>query len=132
MSQPGNDTPSKRKISDEFLSRLSQLGPKAMVRVIVMLEGTKRKGRSKRRMTPEQRRAAIAAVQSSSSIGLGEIDEILQRFDGKRLGEAVDAIGCVPVETTAAGIEALAGAESVKAVLEDQEIKSLPRPSRPK
>ncbi|MCH8965361.1 MAG: hypothetical protein IIB58_10400 [Planctomycetes bacterium] len=132
MAQPGNDTPSKPKISDEFLSRLNQLGPKAKVRAIVMLKGAKPKGRSKRRMTPEQRREAIAAVQSTCTTGLGEIDEILRRFDGKRLGGAIDALGCISVETTAAGIEALAGAQSVKAVLEDQKIKSLPRPSRPR
>ena len=57
-------------------------------------------------------------------------DDILTRYDGKRLATSADALGCVPVETVAAGIKALAESEQIEAILEDQPIKPLPKPKR--
>jgi hypothetical protein len=57
---------------------------------------------------------------------LGEIDGILERFDGKRSAD-VNALGSIPAETTARGIAALAASEHVKAILEDQPISLLAR-----
>jgi hypothetical protein len=61
---------------------------------------------------------------------LADLDEILNDFEGKRLVSAPDALATVPIETTPAGIEALAAPAKVKAVLEDQRITRLPDPDR--
>jgi hypothetical protein len=82
------------KISREFSRRLDRLQPRDKVRAIVML-----------------REAALP-----------EIDQILERFDGHRLAEHPNAVGAIPVETTVRGVIALAGADCVKTILEDQNI----------
>ena len=51
------------------------------------------------------------------------VDEVLARFGGRRLSDAPDALGSLPVETTCAGIHALAECDGVSAVLEDQPIR---------
>jgi hypothetical protein len=61
---------------------------------------------------------------------LPDLDHILERFDGKRLGTSLDALGCIPVETTAEGIYALAASKHVKAILEDQPISLIPQPGQ--
>ncbi len=55
------------------------------------------------------------------------IDELPKRYGGRRLAAQPDALGSLPVETTAAGIKALAVCESVRGVLEDQEVHGLTR-----
>jgi hypothetical protein len=72
-----------------------------------------------------ERRAAIAATREAAESSLPDIDQILQRFGGKRLASHIDALGCISVEATAAGIAALAGSEHIKAILEDQPISLL-------
>jgi hypothetical protein len=52
-----------------------------------------------------------------------DIDSILKRHDGRRLARRPNALGSMPVETTAAGIKALASSRWVQAILEDQPIK---------
>jgi hypothetical protein len=64
--------------------------------------------------------------RKSAEAALPDIDGILKRFNGKRLATSPDALGCIPVETTAAGITALAASERVKAILEDQPISLIP------
>ena len=78
-----------------------------------------------------ERKSAIDAIRESSRVGLLEIDDILERFDGKRLAADVDALGCVAVETTPAGVKALAEADRIKAILEDQPISPLAKPKGP-
>lgn len=107
------------KISRELAARLSQLRPEQPVRAIVML-GTgaaASPGRSQGR-----REAAVAAVRQAAEAVLPDLDEILKRFDGRRLAAHADALGCVLVEASPQGIIALADSEHVRAILEDQPI----------
>ena len=107
----------KSKISDEFSSRLDHLKPRDTVRAILLLHtpvAAKFKGK-----TREHR---IRAIQDAAEQALDGIDDILHRHKGQRLAEHANALGSVPVETTAAGIKALAASEHVKAILEDQPI----------
>lgn len=107
------------KISPQFAARLNGLSPQEKVRAIVLLRpsGTsspfmRGKGRD--------RRALVEAVRKASDAVLPDLDDILAPFGGKLLAASVDALGTVPVETTAAGINALANSEHVKAILDDQ------------
>ena len=47
------------------------------------------------------------------------------QFDGRRLTDDVDALGAVPVETTAEGVNALAALEQVRVIIEDQPVSLL-------
>jgi len=106
------------KLSEPFKVRLSRLGSRAKIRAILLLRtGAVPPGVG--------RREAVAALRESAQQGLRDIDAILERHGGRRLAEAPDALGSVPIETTADGITALAGCEHVKAILEDQAIRAL-------
>jgi len=119
------DDPQKAKISPEFSARLARLGPRQKIRAIVMLRTDIAGEASTRRQSRAERQAVIEAIRKSAEPALVDIDGILERFDGKRLATNVDALGCIPVETTAAGITALAASDHVKAILEDQPISLL-------
>jgi len=116
--------PASSKISKEFASRLA--GPLAghKVRAVVVLKtdvaAPKERGEKRR-----ERHAHIEAVRKAAEPMLAELDAIIEQHQGKRLGENVNALGCVTVETTANGIRAIASSEGVKAVIEDQPIALL-------
>lgn len=116
------DKQAESKISPEFLARLGSLGGRQKVRAIVLLRAAGAKRGSARRQTAAERREAIAAVRRSAADVLPEIDRLLERFDGKRLAADVDALGSIPVETTAEGVSALAALDQVKVIVEDQPI----------
>jgi len=111
------------KISREFSRRLDQLQPRDKVRAIVMLraEGNGRGGASGRPSRSERQEAAEQVSQATEA-ALPEIDQILEKFDGHRLAEHPNAVGAIPVETTVGGVIALARADCVKTILEDQNI----------
>lgn len=111
------------KISTAFSARLDRLGPSEKVRAVVMLHCDQKP--SGRRQSQKERQAAIETLRQSASEALIGVDDILKRFGGQRLANAPDALGSVPVETTAAGIKALASLENVKVILEDQRISLL-------
>jgi hypothetical protein len=113
------------KISPGFAARLERLGPEDKVRAIVMLQTGSTKGASKRRPTPARRKAAVKNVRRAVHSVLPDIDRILKRHRGHRLESDVDALGAVPVVTTAAGINALTASEHVRAILEDQPVYGL-------
>ena len=115
----------KVKISPQFEARLSQLKPDEKIRAVVLLCPSDSKSQFVRRKGRNNRRALIDAVRQAAENLLPDLDKILEDFDGKRLAASVDALGAIPVETTVAGINALANSEHVKAILEDQPI-SLP------
>jgi sorbitol-specific phosphotransferase system component IIA len=124
MTAKGHNSVSE-KISTLFRSKLNKLSAKEKVRAVVMLRrpgGAKGTGR---RQSRQQRRAVIKAIRDAASAAMAEIDEILQRFDGKRLADEPNALGCIPIETSAAGVAAVAESESVEAILEDQPISLL-------
>jgi len=121
----GDGGSTKQKISPQFAARLSRLRPQERVRAVVLLRtapsGNIRAGRQSGRT----RKAAIEAVRKSTTPALPDIDKVLKRHDGQRLATQPDALGTIPVETTPAGISALAASEHVKAILEDQPISLL-------
>jgi beta-phosphoglucomutase-like phosphatase (HAD superfamily) len=120
-----NDKAQSGKISEEFAARLSHLDRDQKVHAIVILRTNEDGVISTRRKSREERQAAINAIRESAQSALPAIDEILERFNGKRLATGVNALGAIAVETTASGITALAASELVKAILEDQTISSL-------
>jgi hypothetical protein len=70
----------------------------------------------------EERQAAVNELRDAVAPALQEIDEILDRFGGRRLSDQPTALGTVAVEATPAGIAALANSDYVKVILEDQPI----------
>ena len=122
-----DNTAQHSKISGEFAARLDRFGPQQKVRAIVLLRIKETRTAMTQRRSRVDRQATIEAVRQSAEQAFGEIDGILERFDGRRLAD-VNALGSIPVETTARGIAALAASEHVKAILEDQPISLLARP----
>jgi hypothetical protein len=118
----GKKRRSKKKISSAFSARLARLGPGDKVHAIVLLRTGKTGTRSSKRQSSAEREAAVRATRESAERALPDIDDILKEHDGRRLSRRPDALGFMPVETTAAGIKALARSRWVQAVLEDQPI----------
>jgi hypothetical protein len=110
------------KISREFRVRLGRLKPRDKVRAIVMLRAEDHGAPRARRPSRAERQARAELISWSAEAALPEIDQILERFDGHRLAEHPNALGAVPVETTADGVIALARADCVKTILEDQTV----------
>jgi hypothetical protein len=111
-----------KKISPEFAARLERLGPREEVRAIVLVRTTGPEGPPDPPQSREERKAMAKATRLSAEKALDDIDGILARCQGQRLADHPDALGSLPVETTAAGIKALASSRWVKAILEDQAI----------
>ena len=117
------------KISREFSARLARLEPRQKVRAIVMLRTEDAGTPMGKRQSPVERKATVERIKQSAETILPAVDHILERFGGRRLAEQVNALGSIPVESTSAGIHALAASEHVKAILEDQSL-SLPEDRR--
>ena len=117
------------KISREFSARLARLEPRQKVRAIVLLRTEDARTPMGKRQSPDERKATTERIRQTAETVLPAIDQILDRFGGRRLAEQVNALGSIPVEATSAGIDALAASEHVKAILEDQSI-SLPEGRR--
>ena len=113
----------KPKISAGFAVRLKRLEPSDRVQAIVLLRTGDVNDPPGKRQSRAEREAAIEAMRSSAGEALAEIDEILERTNGRRFADAPDALGSIPVEATPVGIRALASSEWVKAIIEDQPIQ---------
>ncbi|HEY9601919.1 MAG TPA: hypothetical protein V6C85_09935 [Allocoleopsis sp.] len=118
------DAPNQNKISPEFATRLTHIEPQQKVRVIVLLQVQNAENSIEKRPSRGERQAAIKAVRESAEQALENIGGIIQRFDGQQLAEHPNLLGSIPVEITAAGVNALAESDAVKAVIEDQAIFS--------
>jgi hypothetical protein len=116
------------KISPTFKMRLKHMDPQQKVGAIVVLHLNDHEAAPGRRQSPAERQATIEAMRKSAEPVLVAIDRALRHFGGKRLGSSVNALGSVPVEATPDGITALANLDSVKAILEDQQISLLSGP----
>jgi hypothetical protein len=110
------------KISPEFAQRLNRLEPNDTVCAIVLLDARNDTGSGGRRQSLTQREASIDAVRDSAERALVDIDAILKRAGGRRLADDPDALGTIPVESTVAGINALADSDWVTAIFEDQSV----------
>jgi hypothetical protein len=113
---------SRGKISPQFAARLKQLGDDEKVRAVVLLITGSAGKSSGRRQSHDERQDAIEATRNAAKRALGDIDGILECFGGQRLAEQPDVLGSIPVEITAAGVNALAASEWVKLIVEDQSI----------
>ncbi|WP_414588856.1 hypothetical protein [Scytonema sp. PCC 10023] len=116
-----NKTLSKNKISSEFACRLNNLAPQQKVCIIVFLK-LENLDKPMSRQSRIERKAAIEGIRNSAKQALEYIHKIIQDFGGKQLADSPDALGSIPVEISAAGVEALAESDAVKAVVEEQEI----------
>ncbi len=92
------------------------------VRAIVLLQIENPEPKREQRLSRAERQAAILAVRRSAEASLDNINETIDRFDGKLLADRPDALGSIPIEITVAGINALARSDAVKAIIEDQPI----------
>lgn len=111
------------KISPEFEARLSGLPSKKKIRAVVLIENQGRDGKDSQPVSrAAMRRRALSAAKRSAKDALPQLDNILLKHDGRKLAPSVDALGSIAVETTPAGIRALAKSIHVKAILEDQAI----------
>jgi hypothetical protein len=115
----------EQKISSEFAARLDRLGPRQKVHAILLLR-TDVDDLSSKRQHRDEREATVEAMRKSARQALSEVDDILTRFDGQRLADSPNVLGSIPIETTTAGIKALASSKWVMAILEDQEIYLIP------
>ena len=110
------------KISPEFASRLRRLEPGQQVRVVLFLETPPLPAQAARQ-TPEDRKSSVESVKELTQRALSDIDRILADHGGHRLSKSPNALGSLTVETTAAGVSALARSPWVKSAVEDQPIK---------
>ncbi|MBO0857269.1 MAG: hypothetical protein J2P21_02215 [Chloracidobacterium sp.] len=108
------------KISREFSRRLDMLQPRDKVRAIVMLRAEGNGGAG--RVFRADRQKLAEQFSQAAEAALPEIDQILERHEGRRMAERPSAVGAIPVETTVGGVIALASADCVKTILEDQNI----------
>jgi len=113
---------SNKKISSEFSARLARLGPGDKVHAFLLLRTGGTTDKSSKRQSRAERDAAVKAARQSAERALTDIDKILDRHEGRRLARRPNALGSMPVETTAAGIKALASSRWVQAILEDQPV----------
>ena len=117
------EKPEPIKISRQFKSRLARLRPEQKVRALVLLS-TEGAGIATRPFRAN-RQAIQKAIRQATAAALPDIDRLLKQHGGKRLAAHPNALGGIPIETTATGIDALTTSNHVKAILEDQAI-SLP------
>lgn len=110
------------KISRELSVRLGRLDPRAKVRATVILRAKVGAVRGVHRPTSKEREESAKLLKKAAEAALPQIDRILERFDGHRIGERPDALGAIQVETTPDGVKALAASDCVKAILENQKI----------
>ena len=116
------DTPSEEKISREFASRLRRLEPGDQVRVVLFLETPPLPAQASRQ-TLEARQDSVKSVKQFARRALSDIDRILADHGGARLSRSPNALGSLTVETTAAGVSALARSKWVKSMMEDQPVE---------
>jgi hypothetical protein len=112
---------SEGKISPELASRLRRLEPGHQVRVVLFLETPPLPAQASRQ-APAARQNSVEAVKKSTQRAVSAIDHILADHGGERLSKSPTALGSLSVETTAAGVSALARSKWVKSVVEDQPI----------
>lgn len=123
MASADETRAAREKISPVFAARLEQLGPDERVRAVVVLRAAGSQSGRRKRLSAEERAAAVRGVRRSLEEILPDIDRILESHGGRRLKSEMNALGAVPVVATAEGINALTASEHVKAVFEDQAIR---------
>ena len=123
MNAAANRWPSK--LSEEFVARLASIPADETLHAVVLLKTSEQRSASHRH-TPRQRRAAIGDLRMACRPVLGDMDDVLAKWGGRRLDDDVSALGTVAVEATPAGIKTLANLQDVQTVFEDQNISMFP------
>ncbi|KJV06822.1 hypothetical protein [Methylocucumis oryzae] len=113
------------KISAEFERRLAGHEPGSTVQAMLLIGTPFEQTFSSPLGRAAKRKDVQQAISAASVTVLPEIDRVLARFGGRRLADSVDALGALPVETTPEGIRALANAEGVQAIMENQAVSPL-------
>ncbi|MCX7093033.1 MAG: hypothetical protein NTY50_06235 [Methylobacter sp.] len=113
------------KISPEFEQHLAIRDPGSTVQAVLLISAPSRKSPSSRQDRIAKRGEMRDRLQAAAELALFEIDQVLARFGGRRLADSVDALGSLPVETTPAGIRALANNSGVQAILENQKVSPM-------
>jgi hypothetical protein len=114
------------KISSEFTYRLSKLNPHQVVRVLVLLNLKKNiNPLSHSQKFSKQHISAVKNLSKLEKQALNDIRKIAQDNDGKLLAEHFNLLGIIPLEISVPGVYELAELDTVKAVMEDQEIYPL-------
>lgn len=115
------------KISREFAAQLENRKADEIVRAVVVLGAAEPAKGNGRRMTRQERARLIEDARCAVEAATEEIAKILETFRGRRLESGLDALGSLALETTPAGIKALAELSAVKAILEDQPVSLISR-----
>jgi hypothetical protein len=111
------------KISQEFATRLSQRKPDEPVRVVLMLSSAPAAADRGRRALKERRAELAEAARREVEEAEHDVDHVLEEYGGQRLtGGNLSTLGGLVVETTPAGVMALAQCPQVRVVMEDQTI----------
>jgi hypothetical protein len=88
------------KISPQFDRRLRSLRPADRVQAILLLDVPSRGRRAGARTTAIERDAIGGEIATAGDAAVPEIDRILRDHGGRRLADAVNVLGSLPVETT--------------------------------
>ncbi len=116
------ESPYREKVSREFAERLRRADKDQLIRAVLMLQTPGLENPSPREARRARRVRAIERKRGSADSALPELDAVLSKHGGRRLA-SVSLLGTVPVETTPAGVDALAALGSVTSIMEDQPVR---------
>lgn len=111
--------PNRQKISPNFASLLKSFEPERKVRVVIVIKTRPVLQTNPKPQDSVTRKATVSSNRKYTQPVLKDIDIILERFGGERLTKQANALGSILVETTPAGVLALAESKKVKAIRED-------------
>ena len=110
------------KIDPGFLNRINSLPANQIIKAILILSDETEYKHPETRPTEQERKTIINLVLKSGEKAMQEINSILQAYGGTKQASSPNALGCLSIATTGAGIKALACLDRVKAVMEDQPV----------
>jgi hypothetical protein len=106
------------RIGPELDRRLRASRPEDRLRVVLLVAAPAGPGAQRRRRRAETGARTRAAAHDL----LPAVDSLLTAHGGERLSPEATVLGTLAVETTPAGVQALARLPAVEAVLGDQEL----------
>lgn len=109
------------KISDTYQKHLDALPPSKFSRAIIFLK-PEANAHGQGRPTAEDRFASLEFSRQRTEAAWEEVDDILDRYGGKRLSSRLGALNGILVEATPPAIRALGELEEVQSILEDQQV----------
>ena len=110
------------KIDPGFLNRINSLPANQIIHAILILSDETEYKQPETKQTKQERKEIMDFVLKSGKKAMQEINSILQAYGGTKLASSPNALGCISIASTGAGIKALACLDKVKAVMEDQPV----------